>query len=98
MSSLVTIAYAANLTKNFRNNHPTAIKGEAFDKDDLMVILSQSTCTGIRIYNGQNDAGEQKQIIVGIDAAGNDLAIDNKIAQNGLPCPTYCSANNPLNS
>ncbi|GEM_PF-3535336 len=67
------------------------IKGGAFNRDVIDNILGQNGCIGIRVYYGMHDDGKYTFIIVGVDAAGDDLS-DGIIAQVPIPCPPFCSA------
>ncbi len=94
----ITLAEAAALTANFRNaNPPGTIIGHFFGADAINAILAQPGCVGIRIYNGQDAAGVKKLVLVGADAAENDM-FTGELAQHSRPCPSICSLPNPLNS
>lgn len=105
-SHTISLAEASELTANFRAllvPNPalllSGIKGEAFGKFDINLMLSQEGCTGTRIYYGLRLLPLPKivLILVGVDALGNDL-YTGLILENGSLCPPNCSVNNPLNS
>ncbi len=82
--SIITLTDASTMTGSFRRNYPNVTKGVYYTSNVFSDIMSQKGCVGIRIYNG-------------VDANGNDL-YNGKIYDSGLPCPTVCPVNNPLNS
>ena len=93
----ITLAEAAIMTKAFRDANPGKIIANFVGKDAIQAILDQPGCVGIRFYNAVNAAGQNTLVLVGADAAENDM--DTGLLANQLkPCPTYCSTANPLNS
>ncbi len=90
---LITKADAKRYIDNFKASPDAAVltvTAGAFHREIVDKILSQSGCAGIRIYYGKTDDAKPTLIIVGIDAAGNDL-VDGVIAQLMIPCPPVCS-------
>lgn len=65
-----------------------------FSRGIIDEILAQPKCSGVRIYMAGAGAGTTV-VMVGTDGADADLA-DGVIAEQGYPCPPYCSANSPL--
>ncbi len=89
---------ASEWTANYRNSNPsTSTKAHYFGKTAIQSIFDQAGCVGMRIYYALDENGAKQLIIVGVDADGNDL-YNGLLAERGYPCPTYCSAANPLNS
>jgi len=97
----ITLVEAAELTANYRDAHPAAIKGEFFGKDIIQNILDQgaggNACMGIRVYYGQANDGTPHLVMVGVTADENDIT-SGILAERARPCPPYCSNPNPLNS
>ena len=93
----ISLAQAVKLVGNFRNN-PTApnIKGGSFDKIIFESILSQPGCIGIRYYYAKKDDGSSTMVLVGVDAAGNDMT-SGVLGDDLYPCPPVCGAPNDLN-
>jgi hypothetical protein len=92
------LAEAAELTANYRNAQPNdCIKAEFFGKNAILALLNQDNCMGMRIYYGQDNNGEKKLVLVGVDSSGNDL-ISGIIMEHGLLCPINCSSPNALNT
>lgn len=95
---------AAEWTKNYRDANAASSAtttnpkiAHFFGKAAIQAILEQETCVGIRIYYALDAAGEQQLIVVGADANENDL-YQGLLAERSNPCPSSCSAANPLNS
>jgi hypothetical protein len=70
---------ASEWTRNYRNQNPGAPKGHCVKREQLEALLNQPGCEGIRAYYGLDDAGAPKLILVGIDAAENDILTDTSI-------------------
>jgi hypothetical protein len=94
---VITLAQAVKLIENFRNA-PTAptIKGGYFSRSIFDTILSQAGCAGVRYYYAKKDDGTATIVLVGVDAAGNDIT-QGVLGNESLPCPPYCGAPNDLN-
>jgi hypothetical protein len=92
----ITLAEAADITKNFRDAHPNQPKGVFFGKDALQAIIDQPNAVGIRCYFAEKN-GDLTLVLVGADAAENDL-FNGDLADVGKPCPPFNSTPNPLNS
>lgn len=92
---------ARKYTKRYRDRQK---KGEAlpplpavaFHRDAYDRILSQPGCVALRSYPALTEEGEITVVMVGVDAAGNDL-VDGELAQQGELCPPFCSNPNALN-
>lgn len=93
----ITLEDAVQLTANYRKNAgEKAIKGGFFGKTVLKNIINQKGCVGIKFYYGQNSDGKPCLVLVGADAAENDMT-GGVLAERQLPCPPYCGENNVLN-
>ena len=93
----ISLAEAARMTKEFRDNNPGKVLGAFYGKDAINAILNQPGCVGIRYYNAISSENKNVIVLVGVDANENDL-YNGVLAEYGLKCPSYCSINNPLNS
>ena len=94
----ISLTTAAAWTKNYRNSVPTGTTiGSYYGGSAISAILAQSACVGIRIYYAIDDSGNKQFVIVGVDSNENDL-YNGLLAEHGLPCPSYCSSANPLNT
>ena len=107
--TFITLTEGASLTQEYRDNY---LSGNAnrkaifLGREKLQTLLAQEGCEGLRFYFGAVEKGEGSNkwteldlVVVGADANENDqLSADNKILDNGAPCPDYCSTANALNS
>ncbi len=94
----ISLAEAAMMTKNYRDQMTrTQVKGGYFSIYGLLKLMNQPECIGLRYYYGLNETGGQEIVLVGVDAAGNDI-VDGCIAEMSAKCPPNCSTDNPLNS
>lgn len=94
----IPLATAAQWTKNYRDANPaSATIAHFFGKDAIQAILDQANCVGIRIYYALDENGAKQLIVVGANAAGDDL-YQGLLAERSASCPSNCSSPNPLNS
>jgi hypothetical protein len=96
--SVVTLAEASGWTANYRRTIPAGeIISQFVGKNQLMKILNQKGCMGVRVYYGIGDDGKKNLIFVGATADENDM-IDGIIVEKVVPCPPRCPEKNSLNS
>lgn len=89
---------ASQWTANYRNSVPAGTTiAHYFGKTAIQEIFAQEGCVGMRIYYALDQNGNKQLIIVGVNAAGNDL-YTGLIAERSLVCPQDCSSANPLNT
>jgi hypothetical protein len=93
----INLTDAANLTANYRSNHPTSVKGFYYSKAAILDILNQDDCVGIRIYLGEDEGDNLKLVICGVLANENDITL-GLLAEFGTSCPPNCGSANVLNS
>ncbi len=92
----MSLEEAAKLTANYRQSVSAGtMLGGFFGKTAILSILNQTGCVGMRIYNGQFKDGAATYVLVGVDAAGEDLE-DGEIAEICLPCPPNCPVSSTL--
>lgn len=94
----ITLPAASTKTARWRNQYPDHNKSVDIPQADLLSILQQSGCTGIRLYFAL-DAGLPdtiNMIMVGTDSAGDDL-VGGVLRNNISMCPPNCSEGNELN-
>lgn len=92
----ITLQAAAAITRRHREAHVAGVKSGAFDKDQVLALLGQSGCVGLRIHFGQEEDGSPTLLLTGIDAEGTDIT--TTVLEEWWPCPPYCGAANPLNT
>ena len=69
----------------------------AFHAKQVLELLAQPGCVGLRIYYGRSDKGGRTVVLVGIDAEGKDMAAEsNLLMEEVWPCPPYCDTSSPL--
>lgn len=91
----ISVTAAVDLVGEFRDNYPEEIKGVFLGKDVLSTLLNQEGAEGLRIYFGQKaSAGDFTVVVVAADCDENDML--NKIADQGVACPTNCSSTGSL--
>ncbi|MEN9303877.1 MAG: hypothetical protein RL264_2306 [Bacteroidota bacterium] len=96
--SVVTLAEASGWTANYRKTIPAGeIIAQFVGKNQLMKILNQKGCMGIRFYYGIGDDGKKNLIAVGAGSDENDM-VDGIILDKFFICPSKCSVKNSLNS
>ncbi|MES2285301.1 MAG: hypothetical protein V4547_06390 [Bacteroidota bacterium] len=93
----ITLAEAAEWTRNYRDANPGATKGHFYGEDAILAIINQTGCVGIRIYYAIDNSGVKQLIIAGANTSENDL-YTGLLAERGIACPTHCGVNNPLNT
>jgi len=104
--SPIALSTASTWTSNYRATgtatEPAEPLAHFFGEKIILSILAQPGCVGIRIYYGIDGDGNKALIMVGADANQNDIigtaAAPAIIANFSMPCPTYCSSSNALNS
>lgn len=69
----------------------------AFLANQVIEMLSQPGCVGLRYYKARKSDGLDSMILVGVDEKGNDM-VDGIMLNSVLPCPPWCSDDNELNS
>lgn len=93
----VSLELGAAMTARYRNTTPqNAVLGHFFGKENILAILDQFKCVGIRIYYGVDEYNKQQLILVGAQENGDDIL--DLLMDRSAPCPTQCSEANPLNS
>lgn len=95
----ITLAEAADWTRNYRTANPGDTQGHFFGKQAILDILAQNNCVGIRLYYAlDNQTPAKKQlIVVGVTSDQNDL-YNGLLAERSIDCPPTCGIANPLNS
>ena len=84
MDHLISLEQAVQMTTTFRENKDKILQdgyqgkdlianAETFDRAAFDKLLAQPGCEQVRIYYGMDEALKVHAIIVGVDAAGNDL-------------------------
>ena len=92
----ITLTEAATLTRAFRAEFPNEIKASFIGADNIMLILDQEDCIGIRIYNGYDETERTMSLVmVGVDSSGVDMT-SGVILDRMIKCPTVCDLTSAL--
>jgi hypothetical protein len=98
----ITLAEAAQKTLQFQTIYNPNTKALCFPRNEILELLSQPNCNGIRIYFGLSDPSKPKDltvILVGVreeTSAGTTAYVDitgagTKLKNSGMPCPPECT-------
>jgi hypothetical protein len=93
----MTLDEAAAHTKRYRDAKIHEVKGGAFHKDQVLELLNQPGCVGLRIYHGHDTAGSPTFVLAGIDKTDSDIT-KGVLLERQYPCPPFCGGANPLNA
>jgi len=94
----ITLAVASGMTKNYRDAAGSnATLAHYFGKKEVLELLDQEDCVGMRIYYGLDVDGKKQLIIVGVNSSENDLS-NGMLLDRSATCPEHCSSANPLNT
>ena len=96
-SHRISLHDGAALTKRYRDAKVSDVKAGAFHKDQVVELLNQPGCVGLRAYYGRNTDGSPALVLTGIDANDSDLT-GGVILELQYPCPPFCGGDNPLNT
>jgi len=109
--NLVPVSRANEMIALYRENKETILApdykktdvlafSETFNADDVRLLLSQAGCVGFRIRYGMDDKLWLHAILVGVDANGNDIVIQNPgfglkddggyVVEDASRCPPDC--------
>ena len=91
----ITLTEAAALTKRHRDAKVSTEKAGAFHKDQVLKLLGQAGCVGLRIHYGRKADGTPALVLTGIDVADSDLT--GEILEQHFPCPPVFGGANALN-
>lgn len=95
---MISLSDAAAMTAAYRTANPNGTKGHFFGVNQVMKILNQTGCVGLRIYYGKDTTtGGRQLVMVGVDSSENDLT-SGVILDRSVTCPPYCGGGNTLNS
>ena len=94
----ITLAEAQSYVLEYRKIYPTAIKGYFAGVEKLNLILEQTDCIGLRIYNGYSLAENTTNlVIVGVNSRELDMT-EGLILERLDPCPSQCDVTSSLYS
>ena len=93
----IPLSEAAVMTAAYRTANPGELIGGLFTKNAIELVLDQPLCVSFRFYFALKANGDSTIVMVGVDAAGNDL-VNGQLAEMALPGPPNIGSPNVLNS
>jgi len=95
----ITLETAQAWAQKWRDTPGATVKAHLIPQIDITQLMNEKDVVDIRAYIGIDDNGENKLMLVGVDANGNDLiddANEQYIYDFTKPCPTTCNVTSPL--
>jgi hypothetical protein len=93
MSEFIGLTEATLMTRDFKTNREIILGtiyqnqdllpfNETFDKDQVISMLNNSGCVGMRIYYGMDTGKKVHALLVGVDSENKDILPENDEAGN----------------
>ena len=119
MNHFITVTEAVEMTTRYRNQKENILKtnyagqnilckAETFDREPFDTVLGKAGCSGLRIYYGMSEDLKIHAIIVGVNAANEDMIPDvnaslvteedDSVFDRAIRCPDLCPPESPLNT
>ncbi len=98
-TNTITPATAQSWAAKWQRDPANTTKAFLIPKEDITQLFQYDGVCDVRTYFGIDENGNQKLMIVGVDANGNDLIDDTKqqyIYDFAQTCPPKCDNNSPL--
>lgn len=95
----ITLTTAQAWAQKWRDTPGANVKAHLIPRIDIVQLMNNEETVDVRAYIGIDDNGENKLMLVGVDADGNDLIDETKgqyIYDFTKPCPTTCNVTSPL--
>lgn len=90
--TVITLAQAKQMTKDWRDLEPGTTKAVFFGKDKIQDILNQPNCMGIRVYFAKKSAASNENTIVLVGAYADEKDMESGIiVDHGSKCPSICA-------
>jgi hypothetical protein len=94
----ISLETAKRWTSTYQKNNPSDTRAHFFGFEILKQILAEESCVGIRMYYAIDDEGKRQIVLVGVNAAGENLLPQserdgnegNIVADASFPCPSFC--------
>lgn len=109
MSEFITLTEARGMTRSYQQRRTALTEQtlpehtlpicETFEKEQVLKLLSQPDCTGLRAYFGLDAEDRVKLVLVGVNSKDEDMyqGTDSLLDRAGR-CPSVCPPDSPLNS
>ena len=109
MSEFISVNDASKMNGDFRSIREsmlqTSYQGndtlpicETFEREQVLAILNQTDCTGLRVYLGLNTSTQVCSVLVGVDNEDEDMLGNEYVLERGQRCPEECPPPSALNS
>ncbi len=98
-TNTITLEKAKAWAAKWQSDAKNKIKAFLIPKEDITQLFEYDGVCDVRTYFGIDENGNQKLMIVGVDANGNDLTDYSRnqfIYDFALPCPDKCDTRSPL--
>ena len=95
----ISLTTAQDWAARWRATPGATVKAHLIPQVDITQLMAEKDVVDVRAYIGIDENGENKLMLVGVDADGNDLIDDNNeqyIYDFTKPCPTVCCVESPL--
>ena len=98
----ISLNTAITETGNFRTAHSALSRGGRIPKAQILSILNQPECAGLKCYFSVPKTSESDNIsivFVGVDGSGNDMIGAGAVLKNSIVlCPPNCGNFNTLHN
>ena len=96
VSEFISLDDAKSMTHRYQDSIPdSATISCEVDKAQLIAMLNQEDCQGLRIYFALNEEERLTTVLVGSDNSGSDM-VTGLIVNRLKPCPSNCPTASPL--
>ena len=96
VSEFISLDEAKSMTHRYQDSIPdSATISCEVDKAQLIAMLNQEDCQGLRIYFALNEEERLTTVLVGSDNSGSDM-VTGLIVNRLKPCPSNCPTASPL--
>ncbi|MGX7668967.1 hypothetical protein [Flavobacterium pedocola] len=95
----ITLQTAQAWAQKWRSTPGATVKAHLIPQVDITQLMNEKDVVDVRAYIGIDENGENKLMLVGVDANGNDLindADEQYIYDFTRPCPDTCDTKSPL--
>lgn len=91
----ISLEQAKQFVANYKNLPGSGpIRAHGFGKNKLLEVINQPNAIGARFYHGYeqlpNGTFKQNLVVIGVNAANEDIMDTNKILEFSNTCPPSC--------
>ena len=99
-TNTITLVQAKSWAKRWNTTAPSnKTKAYLIPQEDITQLMQEAGVVNVRAYNGIDDTGVYKLMLVGVDANGKDMvdeANGQYVYDFTQPCPKVCDTTSPL--